>query len=107
LGQNYPNPFNPSTRIPFTLYPALFDGNRPVIVTARIYNVLQQLVAIPTALNHPAGNVPLDQLEYNTPGYKEAFWDGMDQNGRKAPNGLYYLQFIVNGHRMVRKMIMR
>ncbi len=106
LHQNYPNPFNPSTRIPFTLYPELFDGNKPVVVTARIYNLLQQLVAIPTAVNHPAGSVPLDQLEYTTPGYKEAFWDGLDQNGRRVPAGIYYLQFIVNGHRVVRKMVM-
>ncbi len=106
LHQNYPNPFSPSTRIPFTLHPELFEADRPVLVSARIYNVLQQLVAIPTALNHPEGNgVPVDNLEYTTPGQNEAYWDGLDQNGRPVASGIYYLQFIVNGERAVRKMI--
>ncbi len=106
LHQNYPNPFNPSTRIPFTLHQELFDGGRPVVVSARIYNVLQQIVAIPTALNHPDGSgVSVDNLEYTTPGEKEAYWDGRDLNGRQVASGIYYLQFVVNGESAVRKMI--
>lgn len=106
LHQNYPNPFNLSTRIPFTLYPELFDGVNPVRVSARVFNVLQQEVARPTALNHPQGNgVPVDNLEYTTPGRKEAYWDGLDTNGRRVASGIYYLQLVVNGQRAVRKMI--
>lgn len=106
LHQNYPNPFNPSTRIPFSLFPEIFDGERPVVVSARVFNVLQQVVAIPTALNHAAGaGVPVDNLEYTTPGRKEAYWDGMDLSGRQVASGIYYLQFVVNGERAVRKMI--
>src|SRR5690554_6377824 len=55
LEQNYPNPFNPSTRIPFRLEGEIFEGGRTALVSIRIYNVLQQLVAIPTAIDHPAG----------------------------------------------------
>ena len=106
LGQNYPNPFNPETRIPFELGEPLFENEQPVRVTLRIYNVLQQLVAIPTALNHPQGNgVPVQDLEYDTPGLKEAFWDGRDTTGREVASGIYYMQLIVNGHSVVRRMI--
>ena len=106
LGQNYPNPFNPQTRIPFELGEELFENGRPVRVTLRIYNVLQQLVAIPTALSHPQGNgVPLSNLEYDTPGEKVAFWDGRDTSGREVASGIYYMQLIVNGQSHVRRMI--
>jgi hypothetical protein len=106
LQQNYPNPFNPSTRIPFRLDASLFESGQPVVVTMRIFNVLQQLVAYPTALDHPNGSgVPVDRLEYDTPGQREAFWDGLDLNGRQAASGIYYLQIIVNGKRKIMSMI--
>lgn len=106
LQQNYPNPFNPTTRIPFTLGAGLFEDGRPVLVTMRIFNVLQQLVAYPTALNHPDGSgVAVERLEYTAPGSKEAFWDGHDLDGRQVASGMYYLQIIVNGERQVMKMI--
>jgi hypothetical protein len=106
LQQNYPNPFNPTTRIPFALQPSLFAEGRPVVVTMRIFNVLQQLVAFPTAMNHPMGNgTPVRELQYETPGQKEAFWDGRDVNGRQVASGIYYLQVIVNGKRRIMPMI--
>ena len=106
LGQNYPNPFNPETRIPFELGESLFENEQPVRVTLRIFNVLQQLVAVPTALNHPLGNgVPVENLEYDAPGPKEAFWDGRDLEGRQVASGIYYMQLIVNGEGVVRRMI--
>ncbi|HEX7049556.1 MAG TPA: hypothetical protein VF188_05040 [Longimicrobiales bacterium] len=106
LEQNYPNPFNPSTRIRFVLDEALFASGRPARVTLRVYNVLQQLVAIPTALHHPLGNgVPVLALPYTAPGPKEAFWDGRDRDGREVASGIYYLQLIVNGESEVRKMV--
>lgn len=106
LEQNYPNPFNPSTRIPFYLGELLFEGGNPVAVSVRIYNVLQQLVAIPVALNHEEGSgVPVDALVYGTPGRKEAYWDGLDRDGRKVASGIYYVQLVVNGESRVRKMV--
>ncbi len=106
LNQNYPNPFNPSTTLSFELYPSLFESGKPAVVTIRIYNVLQQLVAVPRAVNHPQGDVPVEKLEYDSPGVHEAFWDGTDQHGRRVASGIYYMQLVVNGERpAVRKMV--
>lgn len=106
LGQNYPNPFNPETRIPFELGEPLFESGGTVRVTLRIYNVLQQLVAVPTALNHPQGNgVPVQDLVYDSPGEKVAYWDGRDRTGRQVASGVYYMQLIVDGQSVVRRMI--
>ncbi|MBI4544896.1 MAG: hypothetical protein HY703_06870 [Gemmatimonadetes bacterium] len=106
LEPNYPNPLNPETRLRFFLGDELFASGKPVVVSIRIYNVLQQLVAVPTALNHPEGNsVPVDVLEYTTSGLKEAFWDGLDVSGRKVASGVYYQQLVVNGESTVRKMV--
>jgi hypothetical protein len=107
VGQNYPNPFNPTTRIPFELSSDMFQRGTAVVVTIRIYNVLHQLVAIPTALNHPAGSgVPVDNLQYYSAGWKEAYWDGYDRTGQKVASGIYYAQVSVRGYRpLVIKML--
>lgn len=105
LEQNYPNPFNPETTIPFVLGEELFLDGRPVTVSIRIYNIVQQLVAVPVALRHPAGEgVPLQQLEYTQAGRHEAFWDGNDQSGREVASGIYFMQLTVNGASTSRKM---
>jgi hypothetical protein len=105
LEQNYPNPFNPETRIPFQLTDELFSEGRPAIVTIRIFNILQQVVAVPTALRHPLGEgVPVANLEYPAPGRYEAFWDGTDRNGRQVASGIYLMQLSVNGMSQTRKM---
>lgn len=106
LQQNYPNPFSSTTRIPFNLSLSLFEQGQPVMATMRIFNVLQQLIAYPTALNHPAGEgAPVNGLEYHAPGQHEAFWDAHDLNGRRVASGIYYLQLTVNGRRQIMKMI--
>lgn len=105
LNQNYPNPFNPTTTLSFEVTPEDLVGGRAV-VTLRIFNVLQQFVASPKALNHSLGDVVVENLEYDSPGVKEAFWDGTDRNGRKVASGIYYQQLIVNGERVgVKKMV--
>ncbi len=105
LEQNYPNPFNPETRIPFVLDEELFRDAGSATVTLRIYNVLQQFVAAPTALRHPAGEgVVVEELEYAEPGRYEAYWDGRDASGREVASGVYFVQLIVNGRTQVRKM---
>ncbi|NIP59868.1 MAG: hypothetical protein GWM92_16230 [Gemmatimonadetes bacterium] len=105
LGQNYPNPFNPETKIPFVLGEELFADGRPVVVSMRIYNVLQQFVAAPVALNHPGGEgVRVVELEYPAPGRYEAYWDGTDRSGNSVASGVYFLQLVVNGRSQVRKM---
>ena len=105
LEQNYPNPFNPETRIPFVLGDELFAEGAQVRVMVRIYNVLRQLVAAPTALNHALGEgQPVEDLEYATPGRHEAYWDGRDRSGAQVASGVYFVQLVVNGQSQVRKM---
>lgn len=105
LEQNYPNPFNPETKIPFVLSEELFVDGRPAVVSIRIFNLLQQMVAVPVALGHPSGEgVPLRQLEYVQPGRYEAYWDGNDLAGRQVASGIYFMQLTVNGVSKTRKM---
>lgn len=105
LEQNYPNPFNPETKIPFVLSEDLFVDGRPAVVSLRIFNLLQQMVAVPVALGHPSGEgVPVRDLEYALPGRYEAFWDGTDDSGRQVASGIYFMQLTVNGISQVRKM---
>jgi hypothetical protein len=77
---------------------------RSILVSVRIYNVLQQFVATPTALSHPSGQAPLVDLEYVTPGRYEAYWDGLDQSGREVASGIYFVQLTVNGATAVMRM---
>jgi hypothetical protein len=86
-------------RIPFTLQEEDFEGGRPAVVSIRIRNLLGQLVAIPLAVGHPGGSVSIEDLEYPTPGQKEAIWDGVDRNGHRAASGVYLLELVVNGVR--------
>ena len=107
LEQNYPNPFNSETRIPFELEEALFDEGKPVTVSLRIYNILQQFVAAPVALGYPGGEgLALLQLEYFSPGRYEAYWDGRDRQGKKVATGVYFVQMRVDdrGPPPVRRM---
>jgi hypothetical protein len=98
LEQNDPNPVNPETWIPFILDEELFEDGQPAVVSIRIYNILRQLVAIPTAVDHPRGrNVPVSGLRYTEPGRKVAYWDGRDLNGQRVPASLYYCELVVDG----------
>jgi len=109
LLQNYPNPFNPATTIPFRLSEGAFaNGHRPV-VSLRIYNVLAQLVAIPTiqASGEPLDGVALECREVRD-GYCEfsAYWDGRYLGtDREAASGVYVYQLIVDGRRSSRRMV--
>lgn len=99
LVQNYPDPFSPVTRIQFELDGELFADQRPAVVTLRVKDLLGRLIGTPLAADHPAGELPVEGLEYVTPGAKEALWDGTDRTGRKLPHGVYLLELIVNGER--------
>ena len=105
LEQNYPNPFNPETKIPFVLLEELFVDGKPVVVSIRIFNVLQQFITAPTALNHPRGDgVPVLELEYPNPGRFEAYWDGRDERARQVASGVYFVQLTVNGKTQFQRM---
>jgi hypothetical protein len=109
LLQNYPNPFNPATTIPFRLSEELFrDGRRPV-VSLRIYNVLAQLVAVPS-LQQSGQRLENLELDCQSPrdGFCEfsAYWDGhWDGTTREAASGVYVYQLVVNGQRTSRRML--
>ena len=109
LLQNYPNPFNPATTIPFRLSESVFaNGHRPV-VSLRIYNVLAQLVAIPTiqASGEPLDGVALECREVRE-GYCEfsVYWDGKYLGtDREAASGVYVYQLTVDGRRSSRRMV--
>lgn len=105
LEQNYPNPFNPETTIPFTLGEDLFANGRPAVVSVIIFNLLQQQVAVPLALRHPSGEVQVSQLEYASPGYYEAFWDGRDAAGNQVASGVYFVRLTVNGRSQFKRML--
>jgi len=105
LEPNYPNPFNPETKIPFVLFEDLFVDGEPVVVSIRIFNVLQQFITAPTALNHPRGDgVPVLDLEYPNPGRFEAYWDGRNERGQEVASGVYLLKLTVNGKSQWQRM---
>ncbi len=105
LEPNYPNPFAQETRIPFILGADLFEDGRPVVVTIRIYNLLHQPIAIPTALDHPtSAGQPLQELRYEAPGRYEAHWDGTDQSGRRVSSGVYFCEIVANRARAVSRI---
>lgn len=106
LGQNYPNPFNPETRIPFKILEEDLVDGKPAVVSIRIRSVMGEVVAVPLALNHPDGNgVEVSNLEYTTPGDKEAYWNGLNRSGRKVASGVYFAELVVNGERWLRQIV--
>ena len=105
LKENSPNPFFPATAMPFDIHQEVcVNGHQPV-VTMHIYNVLVQVVAIPT-LQDSAG-VRLENVRLRC-GVHVAYWDSRNREGREVPDGVYYYQLLVDGERVsTRKMIVR
>lgn len=102
LGTNYPNPFRSETRIRFDLYEGAFPEGRPARVRIRIFDIIGQYVASPTALDHPAGDgTQIIDLEYPAPGHYEAYWDARDESGQSVPAGNYLVELTVNGRSQV------
>jgi len=105
LLDNYPNPFFPSTTIPFVLDTVLCERGHQPLVSLKVYNVLAQVVAVPTLLA-PKGE-RLDNLRLPC-GAHEAYWDGKVLNSkRELTPGVYYAQLVVDGERFTLKMIAR
>jgi hypothetical protein len=85
LEQNYPNPFNPSTRIRFIL-------KESGTASLAIFNVKGEQVR---ELLH----------EQKSAGAYMVEWDGMDQNGRQVPSGMYFYSLRIGGFEQ-KKMMM-
>jgi hypothetical protein len=103
LKENYPNPFFPATTIPFEISREVCARGHQPVVSLKIYNVLVQVVAIPT-LAHGSSE-RLDSLRLRCGEYR-AFWNGQYLDGeQEATPGVYYYQLTVDGERFTRKMI--
>jgi hypothetical protein len=105
LKENTPNPFFPSTTIPFEIHREVCDRGHQPVVTLRVYNVLVQIVGIPT-LRDSTGR-RLENVRLRCGSYI-AYWDSRGRDGREVADGVYYYQLLVDGERIsTRKMIVR
>ncbi|MCB0732791.1 MAG: T9SS type A sorting domain-containing protein, partial [Ignavibacteriae bacterium] len=68
---NYPNPFNPSTTIKFSVGRDYYD-----VVLIKIYNAIGQLVKVLA-------------VDVNGKGIYQISWNGLTNDGRMAPSGMY------------------
>ena len=104
LHESRPNPVTTTTTIGFVLHQEVCAQGHVPTVSLQIYNVLVQVVAVPT-LNvdsRPAiANLKLPCGEY------QAVWDGRLRDGRPAQTGIYYCQLIVDGQRFTQKLIVQ
>jgi hypothetical protein len=105
LRENTPNPFFPSTTIVFEIHREVCNRGHQPVATMRVYNVLVQVVAVPT-LQDSAGQ-RLENVRLRC-GSHRAYWDGKGRDGREVADGVYYYQLVVDGERVsTRKMILR
>ncbi|UCG60984.1 MAG: T9SS type A sorting domain-containing protein [Candidatus Zixiibacteriota bacterium] len=86
LSQNYPNPFNPGTSI-------TFDLPRRSRVTLTVFNLLGQLVNTLVCDELPAGSHSIA-------------WDGIDQQGKKLPTGVYFYRLETGNTVQSKKMLL-
>jgi flagellar hook assembly protein FlgD len=84
LGQNRPNPFNPMTEICFTIA----ETQR---TNLRIYDLSGRLVRSLVDGALPAGD-------------HRVVWNGLDDNGRAAPSGVYLYRLEADDFRQSRSM---
>ncbi len=110
LGQNYPNPFSPATRIPFSVGnpPLCTESGRQYRVSLKIYNLLAQLVAVPTLVPSEGaartGGTPVQDLGLAC-GQYTAYWNGNYlTTPREVASGMYLYRLEVNGKSVVKKM---
>jgi hypothetical protein len=109
LSQNRPNPMNPSTEIPFTVGspPACTDSGHQYLVSLRIFNTIQQMIAIPVlkSSNGVAGGQQIDKLRLACGEYT-AYWNGKILNTQQeVSSGVYIYELGVDGQRFSRKMM--
>ncbi len=87
LMQNFPNPFNPSTVIRYSL-------PKKSSVKITVFNALGQVVK--TLVN----------ASEQKAGVYQVCWDGTDQSGKQAPNGVYFYQMEADEIKITRKMLL-
>lgn len=92
LFQNYPNPFSASTVISYTLA-GTGSLSEPNHTTLKIYDASGRLVK--TLMNRDEKS-----------GYYTVRWDGRDDSGHKAANGIYFYTLENGDYSAVKKIIM-
>jgi len=83
---NVPNPFNPSTEVRFEL-------DRPQQVRVAVFDLSGRHIR--TLANGNLGAGPHERV-----------WDGLDDNGRQAPSGAYYVRLVTDSRVDHRKMML-
>ena len=86
LRQNFPNPFNPATTIQYSLA-------SPGPVSLQVYDLAGQLVRL-----------LVDQRQGG--GAHQVVWDGRDEAGTAAANGVYIYELRAGKYRAWRKMLL-
>ncbi len=84
--KNYPNPFNPETTIEYYLPK---DG----VVELAVYNMLGQKVR--TVVN-----------DFRLAGTYKINWNGLDQQGRSVPSGIYFVQLLGQDFQVDHKILL-
>lgn len=86
---NFPNPFHTATKISFNV------TKKSPFVTLNIYNLKGQKVK--------EFDVILSGVEGKS---NSVVWDGTDESGKKAANGIYYYKLQTGGFSQTKKMIL-
>jgi hypothetical protein len=86
LSQNLPNPFGAGTAIAYALPK---DGH----VLLEIYSVAGRLVRTLVDGERPAGRWSV-------------LWDGLNDDGRPAANGVYFYRFTAGGRSIEKRMVL-
>ena len=90
LLQNFPNPFNPETWIPYQLA-------EDTEVSLQIFSIQGKLVRRLNLGYKPAGSyVSQDRAVY---------WDGRNENGETAANGIYFYSIQTDDYTAIKKMV--
>lgn len=103
LEEPRPTPVLPAALVPFAIASEVCKNGHVPIVALKVYNVLAQPVATLRLRNRRAGL--LDGLKLRCGSYV-ATWNGtVEDGGRAAPPGIYYVQLLVDDRRATRKLI--
>ncbi len=86
LGVPYPNPFNPMTKIPFAL-----KDSGPVVLT--VYDLRGR-------------QVRRFDLGHKVSGMHEVIWQGVDDNGRFQPSGVYFARMEAGGVLQTQRLVL-
>lgn len=86
LSSIHPNPFNPQTTVDFTLASS-------ARVRIAVYDVKGALVRLLVDETMPAGE-------------RATRWNGVDEKGRSAASGIYFVRMIAGSYTEVRKIVM-